>query len=53
LNIPLIGDELFDREAFLFGKCNGIPEYRIVELFGEWAAVLSIKTGDRSVTLMF
>ena len=31
-------DELFDREAFLFGKCNGIPEYRLVELFGEWAA---------------
>ena len=31
-------DELFDREAILLGKCNGIPEYRIVELFGEWAA---------------
>lgn len=31
-------DELFDREACLFGESNGIPEYRIVELFGEWAA---------------
>ena len=27
---------LFDNEAILFGECNGIPEHRIVELFGEW-----------------
>lgn len=27
---------LFDNEAILFGDCNGIPEYRVVELFGEW-----------------
>lgn len=31
-------DTLFDNEAILFGNTNGIPEYRIVELFGEWAA---------------
>lgn len=31
-------DALFDDEAILFGNANGIPEYRIVELFGEWAA---------------
>lgn len=30
-------NELFNQEAILFGKSNGIPEYRIVELFGEWA----------------
>ena len=30
-------DELFDREAILFGKSNGVPEFRMVELFGEWA----------------
>ena len=31
-------DALFDDEAILFGNANWIPEYRIVELFGEWAA---------------
>lgn len=30
-------ENLFNTEAILFGKRNGIPEYRIVELFGEWA----------------
>lgn len=30
-------DELFDCEAILFGKSNGVPEFRMVELFGEWA----------------
>ena len=30
-------DALFDANAILFGLANGIPEYRIVELFGEWA----------------
>lgn len=30
-------DELFDNEAILFGKTNGVPEFRMVELFGEWA----------------
>ena len=28
-------DELFDCEAILFGKSNGVPEFRMVELFGE------------------
>ena len=31
-------DMLFDQEAVLFGTRNGVPEYRIVELFGDWAA---------------
>lgn len=30
-------EDLFTAEAILFGDRNGIPEYRIVELFGEWA----------------
>lgn len=30
-------DALFDANAILFGETNGIPEYRIVELFGDWA----------------
>ncbi len=36
-------DDFFDREAILFGKSNGIPEYRIVELFGEWAGAFFVK----------
>lgn len=28
---------MFEANAILFGQTNGIPEYRIVELFGEWA----------------
>lgn len=32
-------EALFDNEAILFGDTNGIPEYRIVEIFGEWAGV--------------
>lgn len=28
-------DELFSREAVLFGMKEGVPEYRIAELFGE------------------
>lgn len=30
-------EDLFNQEAILFGKENAIPEYRIVEIFGEWA----------------
>ena len=30
-------EDLFDREAILFGERNAVPEYRIVEIFGEWA----------------
>lgn len=30
-------EDLFNREAVLFGESNAIPEYRIVEIFGEWA----------------
>ena len=32
-------ETIFEEEAILFGESNGIPEYRIVELFGEWASV--------------
>ena len=30
-------EDLFDQEAILFGEMNAIPEYRVVEIFGEWA----------------
>lgn len=30
-------DRLFDKEAVFFWSNDGIPEHRIVELFGEWA----------------
>ena len=30
-------EELFEEEAILFGEVNGVPEFRIVEIFGEWA----------------
>lgn len=30
-------DALFDANSILFGLSNGVPEYRIVEIFGEWA----------------
>jgi hypothetical protein len=30
-------ESLFDAEAILFGENNGVPEFRIVEIFGEWA----------------
>lgn len=36
-------EALFDAEAVLFGTSNGIPEYRIVELFGEWAGAFMEK----------
>lgn len=29
--------DLFEKEAALFDSTNGIPEYRVMELFGEWA----------------
>lgn len=32
-------EDLFNQEAILFGETNAIPEYRIVEIFGEWAGV--------------
>ena len=32
-------EELFEEEAILFGEVNGVPEFRIVEIFGEWAGV--------------
>lgn len=35
---------LFDAEAILFGETNGIPEHRVVELFGEWAGAFIEKT---------
>ena len=36
-------ETLFEEEAILFGEANGIPEYRIVEIFGEWAGVFMEK----------
>lgn len=30
-------EDLFNQEAILFGEVDAIPEYRIVEIFGEWA----------------
>ena len=30
-------EDLFEEEAILFGEVNGVPEYRVVEIFGEWA----------------
>lgn len=30
-------EDLFNQEAILFGEMNAIPEFRIVEIFGEWA----------------
>ena len=30
-------EDLFNREAILFGERDAVPEYRIVEIFGEWA----------------
>ena len=30
-------DTIFEEEAILFGEMNAIPEFRIVEIFGEWA----------------
>lgn len=30
-------EDLFTQEAILFGETNAVPEYRIVEIFGEWA----------------
>lgn len=42
-------DELFDQEAILFATTNGIPEYRVAELFGkemaEWVANKAHSTG--------
>lgn len=32
-------EELFRAEALLFGASEGVPQYRIVELFGEPAAI--------------
>ena len=32
-------EDLFEDEAILFGEINGVPEFRIVEIFGEWAGV--------------
>lgn len=32
-------NKLFENEAILFGETNGVPYYRVVELFGEMAAV--------------
>ena len=30
-------EDLFNQEAILFGEMNAIPEFRIVEIFGDWA----------------
>ena len=30
-------ESLFDAEAILLGENNGVPEFRVVEIFGEWA----------------
>ena len=30
-------EALFEEEAILFGESNAVPEFRIVEIFGEWA----------------
>jgi len=35
-------EDLFNQEAILFGETNAIPEYRIVEIFGEWAGAYGI-----------
>ena len=35
---------LFDTEAILFGETNGVPEHRVVELFGEWTGAFIEKT---------
>ena len=32
-------EQLFEDESILFGDTNGVPYYRVVELFGEMAAV--------------
>lgn len=36
-------DTLFEQEAVLFGTNDGVPEYRVVELFGQWAATWTEK----------
>lgn len=35
--------DLFAAEAILFGTLDGVPEHRIVELFGEWAGEFIVK----------
>ncbi len=36
-------DQLFQQNAVLFGSRDGVPEYRVTELFGEAAANFSIR----------
>ena len=37
-------DMLFEQEAALFGSNDGVPEFRVVELFGEWATTWAEKS---------
>ncbi len=38
-------DQLFWQNAVLFGDCDGVPKYRMIELFGE-AAVKFVQCID-------
>lgn len=45
LNLQQV-DELFDKEAICIGDRNGVPVYRVVEIFGEEAVDFSRKLSD-------
>ncbi len=38
-------DQLFQQNAALFGHVDGVPEYRVVELFGEAAVEFTQRSG--------
>ncbi len=39
-------DQLFRQNAMLFGVCDGVPEYRVVELFGKAAVDFAVSLRD-------